>query len=146
MKKLLVVVNNKQNNSGNISKLDDICNKINLYLNNYNRVILINWNETSNNSHEFNVIKNMDCYEDLEFHNTKNFTSSKLNDIIDGEYDQIEFCGSLIDVDILTISIIVKNIKVDSEIIIDSKSCIATNEDLYIKTLDIMKNLNMTII
>lgn len=61
-------------------------------------------------------------------------------------YDQIELCGVYLDVGVLANAVLLKTAQPEAEIVIDPNCVAGTTKKLTEETLDIMENLQMTVL
>ena len=76
-----------------------------------------------------------------EFINNKDFFDNHINSI-----DQIEICGVVTNLCVLSVAISLQNIFNNADIIIDKECCASPDKVLHDQTINIMKNLQMKII
>lgn len=84
--------------------------------------------------------------DDVEIYDKESFGAKNLSSIIDGEYDEIEFCGVATNICVISNAIIAQTVKPNAEIIIDASCCASFDPKLHNYALDVMEGLQMQII
>ena len=65
---------------------------------------------------------------------------------MESKFDEIEFCGVVTNMCVISNAIIAKTITPETKITIDASACSSFNLELHNKALDIMENMHMNII